>query len=131
LSERGIAVVGHVGLTPQSVKQFGNFKQRGQDANEYQSIYDDAIAIADAGATALVLESIPDDLAAKISQNINIPTVGIGAGKACDAQVVVWHDLLGLSEFTPPFAKPYTNLREQAIAAISTWVDDVKRASTS
>ncbi|PCI02192.1 MAG: 3-methyl-2-oxobutanoate hydroxymethyltransferase [Zetaproteobacteria bacterium] len=126
LSERGIAVVGHIGMTPQSVKHFGSFKTRGSDTDEAQSIYDDALAIAQAGAVALVLECIPADLAEKITDNIGIPTVGIGAGKACDAQVLVWHDVLGLSENTPPFAKPYANLREQAITAISAWADDVR-----
>jgi len=129
LSERGIAVVGHVGLTPQSVKKFGNFKQRGNNPDEYQSIYDDAIALSAAGAVAIVLESIPDNLAAKITNNVDIPTVGIGAGLACDAQVLVWHDVLGLAEKSPPFAKPYANLRKEAVTAISSWVSDVRNKS--
>ena len=127
LSERGIAVIGHVGMTPQSVKKFGNFKQRGSNQEEYQSIYDDALAIANAGATAIVLECIPDALAAKITENINIPTIGIGAGLACDAQVLVWHDVLGLSEQAPPFAQPYANLRQDAVTAISSWASDVRK----
>ena len=126
LSERGIAVVGHVGMTPQSVKKFGNFKQRGSTESEYQSIYEDAVSIADAGAVAIVLECIPDDLASKITADIGIPTVGIGAGKACDAQVLVWHDVLGLSEQAPPFAKAYASLRQDAVSAISTWVNEVR-----
>ncbi|MCF6208483.1 MAG: 3-methyl-2-oxobutanoate hydroxymethyltransferase [Ghiorsea sp.] len=126
LSQRGVAVVGHVGLTPQSVKQFGNYKQRGKSQEEYQSIYDDALAIAEAGAVALVLECIPDKLASEITQNIDIPTVGIGAGKACDAQVLVWHDVLGLSESTPPFVQPYADLRKDAVTAISRWANDVR-----
>lgn len=129
LSERGIAVVGHIGLTPQSIKRFGNFKPRGNSDKEYQSIYDDALAVADAGALAVVLECIPDNLAAQITQKINIPTVGIGAGLTCDAQVLVWHDVLGLSETPPPFAKPYADLRTQAITAITTWVTDVRNKS--
>ena len=126
LSDRGIAVVGHVGMTPQSVKKFGNFKQRGTTDTEYQSIDEDAASIADAGAVAIVLECIPDDLAAKITADISIPTVGIGAGKACDAQVLVWHDVLGLSEHRPPFAKAYANLRQDAVSAISTWAREVR-----
>ena len=126
LSERGIAVVGHVGMTPQSVKKFGNFKQRGTTDTEYQSIYEDALALADAGATAVVLECVPEQLAATITCNINIPTVGIGAGKACDAQVLVWHDVLGLSERRPPFAKAYANLRQDAISAIAAWANEVR-----
>jgi len=129
LSERGIAVVGHVGLTPQSVKQFGNYKQRGKSEKESQNIYNDALALADAGAIAVVLECIPEQLAAKITHNINIPTVGIGAGTACDAQVLVWHDVLGLSEHTPPFVKPYAHLRQEAVAAIQNWVIDVRKQS--
>jgi len=129
LSERGVAVVGHVGMTPQSVKKFGSFKQRGGSSEEYQSIYDDAIALSNAGAVAIVLECIPDDLAAKITKNIDIPTVGIGAGLTCDAQVLVWHDVLGLSEKSPPFAKAYANLRKDAVTAISAWVSDVKNKS--
>ena len=132
LSERGIAVVGHVGMTPQSVKKFGSFRQRGGSNDEYQAIYDDAISIANAGAVAVVLECIPDALAAEITKAIHIPTVGIGAGNACDAQVLVWHDVLGLSEKAPPFAQAYARLRQDAIAAIAHWVDDVRqRGSTS
>ncbi|MDX8387233.1 MAG: 3-methyl-2-oxobutanoate hydroxymethyltransferase [Ghiorsea sp.] len=126
LSERGIAVVGHIGMTPQSSKKFGNFKQRGIENFERNAIAKDACSIADAGATALVLEHIPSGLSAEITDQITIPTVGIGAGNHCDAQVLVWHDLLGLSEHTPPFAKPYINLREQAVHAISSWAEDVK-----
>ena len=126
LSERGIAVVGHVGMTPQSVKKFGNFKQRGTTDTEYQSIYEDALAIADAGAVAIVLECVPENLASNITAKVRIPTVGIGAGKACDAQVLVWHDVLGLSERRPPFAKAYANLRQDAISAIAAWANEVR-----
>ena len=129
LSQAGIAVVGHVGFTPQSVKKFGNFKQRAATNAESQHIYVDALAIAQAGAAAIVLEHIPSDLAEKITTNITIPTVGIGAGAACDAQVLVWHDVLGLSETMPPFVQPYANLRQDAISAISTWVKDVRNPS--
>jgi 3-methyl-2-oxobutanoate hydroxymethyltransferase len=126
LSLRGIAVVAHVGLTPQSVKKFGGFKKQGQNPEAAQIILNDAQAVSDAGAVAVVLECIPEDLAANITQSIAIPTVGIGAGKHCDAQVLVWHDLLGLSEKNPPFAPAYTNLREQITQAISEWSDDVR-----
>ncbi|MDQ6989120.1 MAG: 3-methyl-2-oxobutanoate hydroxymethyltransferase [Mariprofundaceae bacterium] len=126
LSARGLAVVGHIGLTPQSVHQFGNYKQRGQSSCERQTLLDDAVAIQQAGAVALVLECIPAALAATITEALDIPTVGIGAGKSCDAQVLVWHDLLGLSENIPPFAKAYTNLGEQAGAAIAQWAQDVR-----
>ncbi len=126
LSERGVAVVAHVGLTPQSVKKFGNFRKRGSNSAEQDAILKDAKAVAEAGAVALVIEAIPDELAKSITEAIDIPTIGIGAGCNCDGQVLVWHDLLGLSEKNPPFAPAYTNLREQITTAISAWSDDVK-----
>jgi len=127
LSERGVAVVAHIGLTPQSVKKFGSYKIRGNTPEEYQSILNDAKAVTEAGAVALVLECIPAELAREITKSISIPTVGIGAGAGCDSQVLVWHDLLGLSEKNPPFAPAYTNLREQITSAISAWSDDVRQ----
>jgi 3-methyl-2-oxobutanoate hydroxymethyltransferase len=126
LSDRGIAVVAHVGLTPQSVKKFGSYRPRGNNPEEYKSILEDAKAVTEAGAVALVLESVPAELAEKITATVSIPTVGIGAGRGCDSQVLVWHDLLGLSEKNPPFAPAYTNLRQQITTAISTWSDDVR-----
>jgi 3-methyl-2-oxobutanoate hydroxymethyltransferase len=122
-------VVAHIGLTPQSVKKFGSYKPRGNNPDEYQAILDDAKAVTEAGAVAVVLECIPDALAEEISGNISIPTVGIGAGSGCDAQVLVWHDLLGLSEKNPSFAPAYTNLREQITSAISLWSDDVRKGT--
>ena len=129
LSDRGIAVVAHIGLTPQSVKKFGSFRRRGNNPAEYESILADAKAVADAGAVALVIECVPGELAQTITDMVSIPTVGIGAGSACDAQVLVWHDLLGLSENPPPFATAYTNLREQIGTAISAWCDDVRQGT--
>jgi len=126
LSERGIAVVAHVGLTPQSVKKFGSYRARGKNPAEYDAILEDAKAVAEAGAVALVIEAIPAELAKEITESVSIPTVGIGAGPHCDAQVLVWHDLLGLSEKNPPFAPAYTNLRDTIISAISAWSNDVK-----
>jgi len=126
LSERGIAVVAHIGLTPQSVKKFGGFKKQGRNPEAAQLVLDDAQAVSDAGAAAVVLEYIPDDLAENITQTIAIPTIGIGAGKYCDAQVLVWHDLLGLSEKNPPFAPAYANLRDTITKAIEQWADDVR-----
>jgi len=126
LSDRGIAVVAHIGLTPQSVKKFGSYRARGNNPAEYDAILADARAVTEAGAVALVVECIPAELAAEITQSIDIPTVGIGAGAGCDSQVLVWHDLLGLSEKNPPFAPAYTNLRDQITTAISAWSKDVK-----
>jgi len=126
LSQRGIAVVAHIGLTPQSVKKFGGFKKQGNNPEAAETIFQDAISVSQAGAVAVVLECIPDDLAARITAEIEVPSIGIGAGKACDGQVLVWHDLLGLSEKNPPFAPAYSNLREQITAAISQWSHDVR-----
>jgi len=129
LSERGIAVVGHIGLTPQSVKKFGSYGKRGKDQAERIQLLKDAEAINSAGAVSLVLENIPADLAAEITGSVDIPTVGIGAGAACDAQVLVWNDLLGISESNPPFAPAYAHVRDIMTDAISRWVADVKSGS--
>ncbi len=129
LSERGIAVVAHIGLTPQSVKKFGSYGKRGKDQAERIQLLKDAEAINSAGAVSLVLENIPADLAAEITASVDIPTVGIGAGAACDAQVLVWNDLLGISESNPPFAPAYAHVRDIMTDAISSWVADVKSNS--
>ncbi|MDQ6960065.1 MAG: 3-methyl-2-oxobutanoate hydroxymethyltransferase [Mariprofundaceae bacterium] len=126
LAERGIAVVAHIGLTPQSVKKFGGYGKRGQGKNEQKQLRQDAKAVMAAGAAALVLENIPHELAAEITGMVDIPTVGIGAGAACDAQVLVWNDLLGISEHNPPFAPAYANTRKIMSDAIARWVDDTK-----
>jgi 3-methyl-2-oxobutanoate hydroxymethyltransferase len=126
LAERGIAVVAHIGLTPQSVKKFGSYGKRGKDKSGQQQLIRDAKAITAAGAVSVVLENIPTDLAAEITKQIDIPTVGIGAGADCDAQVLVFNDLLGISESNPPFAPAYTNVRETMLDAISRWSADVK-----
>lgn len=126
LAERGIAVVAHIGLTPQSVKKFGSYGKRGKDHAERARLLKDAEAVNTAGAVSLVLENIPADLAAEITGSVDIPTVGIGAGPHCNAQVLVWNDLLGISESNPPFAPAYAHLRESMTDAISRWVDDVK-----
>jgi len=128
LSERGIAVVAHVGLTPQSVKRFGSYRKRGSDDSEARAIFEDAVAVADAGAVAVVLECIPEALAKEITGELAIPTIGIGAGTGCNGQVLVWHDLLGLSEKNPPFAPAYANLRQQIEQAIAAWANDVRQA---
>ncbi|MDQ6971657.1 MAG: 3-methyl-2-oxobutanoate hydroxymethyltransferase [Mariprofundaceae bacterium] len=126
LARRGIAVVAHIGLTPQSVKLFGGYGKRGKNDGERQQLLADAAAVCEAGAVALVLENIPHDLAAEVSAAIPIPTVGIGAGPDCDAQVLVWHDLIGLSESNPPFAPAYADGRALMLDAIGRWSADVK-----
>ena len=125
LVEIGIPVLGHVGLTPQSVHQLG-YRQQGKTADTAERILQEAIALTEAGIFALVLEHIPADLAEKITQRLPIPTIGIGAGAGCDGQVLVTADLLGLSKKTPPFAKTYLNLRSEINGAIQQFSADVR-----
>ena len=125
LVEIGIPVLGHVGLTPQSVHQLG-YRQQGKTADTAERIVQEAIALTEAGIFALVLEHIPADLAEKITQRLPIPTIGIGAGAGCDGQVLVTADLLGLSKKTPPFAKNYLNLRSEINGAIQQFSADVR-----
>jgi 3-methyl-2-oxobutanoate hydroxymethyltransferase len=125
LVEIGIPVLGHVGLTPQSVHQLG-YRQQGKTADTAERIVQEAIALTEAGIFALVLEHIPADLAEKITQRLPIPTIGIGAGASCDGQVLVTADLLGLSKKTPPFAKTYLNLRSEINGAIQQFSADVR-----
>ncbi|GAB4147605.1 MAG: 3-methyl-2-oxobutanoate hydroxymethyltransferase [Cyanobacteria bacterium J069] len=126
LTQVGIPVMAHVGLTPQSVHQFGGFRKQGTTAESGERILQEAIALEAAGAFAIVLEHIPADLALQISQKLTIPTIGIGAGPHCDGQVLVTPDLLGLSEWQPPFAKTYTNLRDIMTQAVQTFAAEVR-----
>jgi 3-methyl-2-oxobutanoate hydroxymethyltransferase len=126
LTQRGIPVMGHIGLTPQSVHQVGGYRQQGKDEDSADKILQNAIALEAAGAFSIVLEHIPDTLAQKITHTLTIPTIGIGAGPNCDGQVLVTADLLGLTEWQPPFAKPYGNLREAALAAIAEFTHAVR-----
>ncbi len=125
LVQIGIPVMGHVGLTPQSVHQLG-YRQQGQSAEASDRILAEAIALEQAGAFAIVLEHIPADLARKITQQISIPTIGIGAGPDCDGQVLVTADFLGLSSWQPPFAKVYANLRDTITQAVQAYGDEVR-----
>ncbi|MEO1395684.1 MAG: 3-methyl-2-oxobutanoate hydroxymethyltransferase [Cyanobacteria bacterium J06634_5] len=124
--QAGIPVMGHVGLTPQSVYKFGSFRKQGKTAEEGDRILQEALALEQAGVFSIVLEHIPAELAKKISQTLTIPTIGIGAGPDCDGQVLVTSDLLGLSDWQPPFAKPYVNLRAQGIEAAQRFCEDVR-----
>jgi 3-methyl-2-oxobutanoate hydroxymethyltransferase len=117
LVQVGIPVMGHVGLTPQSVQQLG-FRQQGQSGSEAERILQEALALEQAGAFAIVLEHIPTDLAASITQKLTIPTIGIGAGPECDGQVLVTSDVLGLGNWHPPFAKAYVDLRSLITQAV-------------
>ena len=122
----GVPVMGHVGLTPQSVNILG-YKQQGKTPKEAERIMNEAIALAEAGAFAIVLEHLPTRIAAIITDSINIPTIGIGAGVKCDGQVLVTADLLGLSDRTPPFAKAYINLREIITNTVQEFSEDVAK----
>ncbi len=126
LTAAGIPVMGHVGLTPQSVHQLG-YRQQGKTADAGERILQEAIALCDAGAFAIVLEHIPSDLALRITQKLPIPTIGIGAGVHCDGQVLVTSDLLGLSERQPPFAKSYANLRQVITQAVQDFSTEVRQ----
>lgn len=122
----GIPVMGHLGLTPQSVHQLGGFRPQGKNIDGARRIYEDALLLEQAGCFSLVLESIPARLAGLISQKLSIPTIGIGAGPQCDGQVLVTHDLLGLFErFTPKFVKKYSNLHEVMVQAFTDYINEV------
>lgn len=126
LTSIGIPVMGHVGLTPQSVHQLG-YTQQGKTEAQAQRITQEAIALYEAGAFALVLEHIPPQLAANITAQLPIPTIGIGAGAHCDGQVLVTADLLGLTEKQPPFAKKYVDLGKLITEAVQDFAKDVKK----
>jgi 3-methyl-2-oxobutanoate hydroxymethyltransferase len=126
LTLSGIPVMGHVGLTPQSVNILG-YKQQGKTPQEAERILNEAVALAEAGAFAIILEHIPDDLAATITATVPVPTIGIGAGVKCDGQVLVTTDLLGLSDKIPPFAKAYVNLREIVTNTVQEFTQDVQQ----
>lgn len=126
LVERGVPVMAHVGLTPQSVLALGGFKSQGRDINEWAAIEADAKAVAEAGAFAVVLEALAEPLAAKITKAIPVPTIGIGASSACDGQILVMEDMLGLSERTPKFVKRYGALRDHIRAALSGYAAEVR-----
>lgn len=122
----GIPVVGHIGLTPQSVKQMG-YKVQGRDSARAAQLKADAVALQQAGAFALVLEACPPGLAGDITASLRIPTIGIGAGPDCDGQVLVFHDLLGLfPDFTPKFVKRYAGLGDEIDGALRAYADEVK-----
>lgn len=122
-----IPVMGHIGLTPQSVNVFGGLKVQGKDADVAKALIEDALALEEAGAFAIVLEAVPEKLAKLISEQVSIPTIGIGAGKYCDGQILVIHDMLGLySDFTPKFVKRYANLRGTMVEAVHSYINEVQ-----
>ncbi len=130
LTEIGIPVMGHLGLTPQSIHLFGTYQVRGADEAERRKLKDDARLLEDAGVFALVLEKIPAELAAEITSEISVPTIGIGAGSACDGQILVVSDMLGLTEkFRPRFVRRYAELAEEIRKSVKKYIDDVRVGS--
>ncbi|MHB8124792.1 MAG: 3-methyl-2-oxobutanoate hydroxymethyltransferase [Desulfitobacteriaceae bacterium] len=127
LSRAGIPVIGHIGLTPQTATQLGGYKVQGRDIASARKLIEDANALQAAGAFMLVLELIPSQVGERISKELRIPTIGIGAGSECDGQVLVFHDILGLFDrFKPKFVKQYAQLGEQAINVIREYHQEVK-----
>ncbi|MBO0731268.1 MAG: 3-methyl-2-oxobutanoate hydroxymethyltransferase [Acidimicrobiaceae bacterium] len=122
-----IPVMGHVGLTPQSTNAFGGFKVQAKDLDAVGALLADAQALADAGCFAIVLEGIPDRVARMVTEQVPVPTIGIGAGPHCDGQVLVFHDVLGLEErLRPKFVRRYANLRDVAVEGLAAWAADVR-----
>ena len=126
LSQRGIPVMGHIGLTPQSINALGSFRAQGREEGSWEPIENDAGAISQAGAFSVVIEAVAEPLARKITQAIAIPTIGIGASSACDGQVLVLEDMLGLSPRTPKFVRRYGNLGPAIEAAVEGYAKDVR-----
>lgn len=127
LVDAEIPVMGHLGLTPQSVNAMGGYRVQGRDAAAADELVRDAEALVEAGIFALVLEGVPDVVAARVTATVDVPTIGIGAGPACDGQVLVMHDLLGLEDrVTPKFVRRYASLKADAVAAVAAYAADVR-----
>ena len=126
----GIPVMGHLGLTPQSIYKFGTYTVRAKEEAEAQKLKRDALLLQEAGCFSIVLEKIPAKLAKEVTESLHIPTIGIGAGQHCDGQVLVMHDMLGINtEFKPRFLRQYLNLSEQIDKAVKQYVTDIKSCS--
>ena len=126
LAERGIPVMGHVGLTPQAINALGGFRTQGRDEADWEPIEADARAVAASGAFAMVIEAVAEPLAAKITRNVAIPTIGIGASPVCDGQILVLEDMLGLSPRAPKFVKRYTDLGPSIDQAVAAYAAEVR-----
>ena len=123
----GVPVMGHLGLTPQSIYKFGTYTVRAKEEAEADKLKKDALILQEAGCFAIVLEKIPASLAKEVTESITIPTIGIGAGKHCDGQVLVMHDMLGINtEFKPRFLRQYLNMNEQITGAVQQYIKDIK-----
>jgi 3-methyl-2-oxobutanoate hydroxymethyltransferase len=128
ITDVGIPVMGHLGLTPQSIYKFGSYKVRAKGDKESQQLMEDAKLLEEAGAFALVLEKIPQDLSKEVTDSISIPTIGIGAGMACDGQVLVVNDMLGFNtDFHPRFVRKYANLDNVISTAVKNYINDVRQ----
>jgi 3-methyl-2-oxobutanoate hydroxymethyltransferase len=127
MAKADIPVMAHIGLTPQSIHRMGGYKVQGKTDEAAQRLLEEAHIVEDAGAFSLLLEAIPMDLAKTITEELSIPTIGIGAGPHCDGQVLVLHDVIGLFErFVPKFIKQYANLREKALEAVKTYREEIE-----
>lgn len=126
LTERGIPVMSHIGLTPQSINVMGGFKVQGRERSQWKALEDDARAVAEAGAFAVVLEAMPEPLATRITRAVPIPTIGIGAGQACDGQILVMEDMLGLSPRVPKFVREFGKVGMAIDKAIRAYADEVR-----
>jgi 3-methyl-2-oxobutanoate hydroxymethyltransferase len=129
LVERGVPVMGHVGLRPQAINVYGAFKARGRTTAERAEILAEAEATASAGAFAVVVEGVSEDLAQEVTERVKIPTIGIGASSACDGQILVTQDMLGLFDWTPKFVKRYAGLRAAIRSAVEAYAGEVRRRS--
>ena len=127
IAESNIGVMAHVGLTPQSATKLGGFRAQGRTAGAALKLHEDALALQDAGAFAIVLEAVPSPVATRITESVEIPTIGIGAGAGCDGQVLVWHDLLGMYHgHTPRFVKRYAEIADEIGTALGEYVAEVR-----
>ena len=127
IAESNIGVMGHIGLTPQSATKLGGFRAQGRTADAAVALYESALALQDAGCFAIVLEAVPSPVAARITEALEIPTIGIGAGAGCDGQVLVWHDLLGLYDGPAPrFVKRYASVADEIGEALASYIADVR-----
>lgn len=130
VTEAGIPVVGHLGLTPQSINALGGHRVQGKTQQAAQKLLDDARALQEAGAFAVVLECVPEKLADKVTKELEIPTIGIGAGSGCDGQVLVYQDMLGMfSDFTPKFVKKFANVGQVMKEAFKSYIDEMQQGS--
>lgn len=127
LTDAGIPVMGHIGLTPQRAAMFGGFKAQARTAQGAAQLLEDALLLENAGCFAIVLEAVPAAVAQCITQKLTVPTISCGGGKFCDGQVLVIHDMLGLSDFTPRFVKKYANLGDLAVQAVQDYINDVEK----